>query len=459
MGQARDPGPDQEQGVRVVWIGKDGSRETESAKIKKGYKELASKKKAAPKKTAVKKKVPVKKKATAKKKADPKKKTAPKKKAGLPTETALDPKKATRPKLTAWVKETNRTAAELSAAAERFPEVDRVVAARSDSPSKLLTKLSHSSDRSTRARVAANTNTPTADYIRLGQQFPKEFLANPVLDLLLLENPGLLSELPAALLTRIAKNESCPETFLVWASNHSEEKVQLAVAMNAKAPTQALDRLHASVFKKVRSSLTPKEEAFEGDPEEAFREAVREWLASLSADDASEAWDKKDIGLAQFKHLSVAARLELAGFGKDYYGHGVNQMSINIAANPKTPAATLSALSNAAYLEVRVAIAANPNTSKATLIALAEDNHGDVRRTIADNPETPVKALKVLALDQYTDSWGDSVRECVAENPNTPVALLEALAKDKDKLVRRGVAENPNTPVPILEVLAKDKEE
>ena len=403
-----------------------------ASKVKKGYREVAGKKKTVARETGAAKKAPIKNKALPKHKA--------RAVAKVKVDAVLDPKTATKAKLTAWVKEDGRTASDLSKAAERFPEVDRVMASRSDTPSKLLTKLSHSSDRSTRSKVTANTNTPTADYVRLGQQFPKEFLANPVLDLLLLENPGLLSELPAALLTRIAKTESCPETFLVWASSHSVEKVQLAVAMNAKAPTAALDTLQASVFKKVRTSLLPMEGAFEGDPEAAFREKVREWLASLSAEDAFEAWDKKDIGLAQFTHLSVSVRLARAFFANIHdwrrqdpmYKFGVNTTRIKIAGNPKTPPAILS--------------------------ALARDDLYEVRAQTARNPRAPAKALKILAKDKE-EYVRRGVRRNFAENPNTPVALLEALAKDKDAWVRSNVAENPNTPVSTTPAPAlKEKE-
>jgi len=158
------------------------------------------------------------------------------------------PDTTSKPALLAWAKDPARSGAELASAAGFFPEVDRAIAARSYAPPELLSRLSHSSDKATRAKVTANANTPAADYLRLGQQFPKEFIANPLLDLLLLENPALLGELPTALLVQISKKPECPGVFLSWAASHPEEKVQLAVAMNAKAPAEALERLRQSVY-------------------------------------------------------------------------------------------------------------------------------------------------------------------------------------------------------------------
>ena len=80
--------------------------------------------------------------------------------------------------LLAWVKDPARSGAELASATGFFPEADRLIAACVDCPPDVLATLSHSSDKATRAKVTANANTPSTDYVRLGQQFPKEFIAN-----------------------------------------------------------------------------------------------------------------------------------------------------------------------------------------------------------------------------------------------------------------------------------------
>jgi hypothetical protein len=123
---------------------------------------------------------------------------------------------------------------------------DRLLAKHPRASADLLEKLSHSSDKATGAQVTANPNTPSQTYLRLGAQFPQEFLANPILDLLLIENPALFHELPDTMLVQIMRKPVCPPDFLTWAAAHASDKVQLAVAMNAKAPPEALERLHRS---------------------------------------------------------------------------------------------------------------------------------------------------------------------------------------------------------------------
>ena len=53
---------------------------------------------------------------------------------------------------------------------------------------------------------------------------------------------------------------------------------------------------------------------WQGEPEEVFRAEVRSYLGRLSVEESAKAWEKKDLGLAQFKQLSVESRLELVGW-------------------------------------------------------------------------------------------------------------------------------------------------
>ena len=386
------------------------------------------------------------------------------------------PDTTSKPALLAWAKDPARGPAELAAATGFFPEVDRAIATRVDCPPGVLATLSHSSDKATRAKVTANANTPAWDYVRLGQQFPKEFIANPLLDLLLLENPALLNEVPTALLVQISKKPECPAGFLIWASSHPDKKVQLSVAMNAKAPAEALERLRESAHPSVRESVSSAASGLAADPEMLFREAVRERLAALTPEEVQEAWAKRYIGVPQFRELSLIARLQVA----DAENHvmplagavaanpnlpvllsvqllellaqfGDPSVRASVAQNPNTPVAVLKALTKVS--SARDSVAGNPNTPVALLNALAKDKKWTIRRSVAKKPNTPAALLEALAKDE--DS---SVRSSVAENPSTPVALLEALAKDKEWYVRSSVAKNPNTPVALLEPLAKDKD-
>ena len=71
---------------------------------------------------------------------------------------------------------------------------NRLLARHPRTSAELLEKLSHSGDKATRQAVASNPNATSQTCIRLGKQFPREPLANPSLDLLLMVNPDLLKQ-------------------------------------------------------------------------------------------------------------------------------------------------------------------------------------------------------------------------------------------------------------------------
>jgi hypothetical protein len=354
-----------------------------------------------------------------------------------------------KPALIAWAKDPARSGAELASAASFFPEVDRVIAARSDAPPELLATLSHSSDKATRAKVTANANTPAADYLRMGQQFPKEFIANPLLDLLLLENPALLGELPTALLVQISKKPECPDGFLVWAASHPEEKVQLAVAMNPKAPSEALDCLRKSRRAKLRESVGgSRNSGITGDPELLFRDAVRGRLAALSPDEVKAAWGRGGLGLPQFASLSPEARTWRAGLPDSK----LNRCRCVLAANPNVDPQRLAMLANDPDQSVRWRVAANPATPIEVLVSLAEDmDPFGCAVEVAGNPSTPIEVLK-----RFSRSRDSEIVENVARNPATPASLLVSLSRTRRAArgdILGAIAENPNA-VSVFEKLA-----
>jgi hypothetical protein len=373
-----------------------------------------------------------------------------------------------------WVKDATRSVAELSDACGRFPEVDRAIASHPSASGELLAKLSHSKDKATRARVTANPATPPADLVRLGQQFPKEFLKNPALDLLMLENPALLREAPASLLVRLLKSDSCPAEFLAWASAHPEEQVQLAVAMNAAAPAQAIEVLGKSAHAKVRESVsTPL--AFDCDDMELqFEKAVIERLQSLDRYELEEAWLLGDIGLSQWHVLPLEYRLHRVAGGFWFTeGESVARLLSQLGWSPtdvkarlprfsswkhvarsnSTNAHTLELLATDTTPEIRKEVAANKSASSSLLEALSRDVDSTVRSSVAYNHSSSVNVLDALARDKHVD-----VRAFVAGNPNSSPQALELLSQDRKSAVRLEVALNISTTPLILEKLARDSD-
>ena len=351
---------------------------------------------------------------------------------------------------------------------------DRLLASHPMADAQLLERLSHSSDAATRRSVTKNPNTPQQAFVRLGQQFPKEFLANPMLDLLLLESPTLMEQVPEALLVRLLKQPGCPVSLLTWASVHRQVKVQLAAAMNPSAGPEAKQRLlqsqHAAVLETVQRAVV----AVGQDPELEFEQAVRERLGSMARSELEEAWQAGDIGLAQWSALPLDFRLHRAAGGFWFeQGEAVVRLVSDLgwslaevrtrlpkfdgwatlARSLKTSVSVLEVLSKDSAADVRQSVAGNPNTTVLLLKALTKDSDPSVRKSVAWNQNTSTLLLMELAKDSH-----NGVRSLVAENPNTPVSALLELDKDRDSSVRCGVAANIRTPESVMEVLAKDSD-
>lgn len=120
--------------------------------------------------------------------------------------------------------------------------IDRALAKHPNASADVLEKLSHSSDETTRRNVVLSPNASKDVLVRLAPQFPADFFKNPAFDWLLLEEPDLLKRIGGGVMKNILKRPECPQSFLTWAAEHGSEEM-LAVAMNPKAPTDALQRL------------------------------------------------------------------------------------------------------------------------------------------------------------------------------------------------------------------------
>jgi predicted DNA-binding WGR domain protein len=396
----------------------------------------------------------------------------------------------------------------LMALLDKDDATNRLLAKHPRASAELLEKLSHSSDQATRRAVAGNPNTPPQIYVRLGQQFPKEFLANPMLDLLLMENPVLMVEVPEALLIRLLKQADCPTSLLAWAAGHPEAKVQLAVAMNAQAPEHALIKLRLSEHAAVLESVDAKSQSVsDQDPEKAFDHAVRERLASMTHAELDEAWSSGDIGLPQWSVLPLTFRLAkatnsdalspeaIARVLRDtdrtlsdiravlpkyqYWGEVANSLATpgsvkvelleamskdtvtnvrrEVAESTFAPAHVLENLSKDSDYMVRYSVGRNPATPKIVLDTLSKDADISVRANVGSNCSSPVAVLEALANDSHS-----FVQRRVSLNPSTPndvkCRLLEHLSNDQDVEIRREVAANTAAPAHVLAALGKDSE-
>ena len=118
--------------------------------------------------------------------------------------------------------------------------IDRLVAQHPNTDEVTLDHLGSSKDKTTRKYVAAHPGTPHDVLFKLASQFPEQFFNNPVLDLILLENPQLLDAIPPRVLSSLVKREYCPVSFLEAAAESKNESVIRALLMNPQTPRSAI---------------------------------------------------------------------------------------------------------------------------------------------------------------------------------------------------------------------------
>lgn len=353
---------------------------------------------------------------------------------------------------------------------DKDEKTNRLLARHPKASAELLEKLAHSSDKTTRQGVTSNPNAAPETLARLGQQFPKEFLANPALELLLMVNPALMEEVPEALLVRLLKQADCPTSLLTWASGHPQSKVQLAVAMNAKATAQALGKLRASQHQAVLEAVKAPTNEIDTtqDPEAVFRKAVEERLGALTPAEAQIAWEQGDVGLPQWPYLPLLFRWEKSDLvDPDFPEEGW-------LAHPNVPVSILKVLSESRNPNVLNLVKTHPNTpgrvlearsAQHSLNAEKSASRGDVAAAAlgsADqsnsvqgfersaNASSP-KCLHELLLGDVTE------RIRVAGLSDTPQDFLDTLSRDKSVSVRSAVGANPNAPPSTLDRLSIDE--
>lgn len=341
--------------------------------------------------------------------------------------------------------------------------------------------------------VAANPNTPTEVLLWLARDCWESLLSNPVLPLLLLENPGLPLRLPTAALLGLLRLHEPPAEFLQTLQRHADPEVRDAARLHRCAGLKVngdplLARLDAvrgsglALRELLSVGLVPPwllrwamesgakslrelawERAAQSD-DEAIREHLArlrwyEWLGTRKPK-KEHAQHVSPERLASFAEGGVFARQlaaknratppeVIARLAGDPVQPGVVRHCA--AKNPHAPASVLITLAMTGDKALRAAVLRNPSTPPAALEQLATAPEVEFRRRVAANRSTPAAALARLAADADR-----KVRSKVALNPAADLATLHVLASDKDEDVRRDLAQRAGCPLEILTLLSKD---
>ncbi len=313
-------------------------------------------------------------------------------------------------------------------------ELARLVATNPSAEPELLRELASSEDKATRESVTTNPNTPTDVLLKLAGDFPRQFFSNPVLSLLMLENPNLATDISYWTLLKLLKQDDAPEWFLACAAMHPNSLVMEAVAKHKQASE------HILVTLAIKSRYDPELGLCIAQRKDVSQ-TVLEKLAEHSAGSVR-------LHLATYPKTPVKVLEILVEHPEPNWNLRV-AIETNIAKNPNTPLNVLEALIKVPYTKVKSAIAKRSDLTKHLIIELAMDYRVHTMNFLPQNPHIPL-----LWLEEMAEHPMERVRQMVARHPNTPPHLLVEAAKNLE--LRQFVAENPGTPPEVLEELAMD---
>ncbi|MDJ0577584.1 MAG: hypothetical protein QNJ65_20795 [Xenococcaceae cyanobacterium MO_234.B1] len=247
---------------------------------------------------------------------------------------------------------------------------DRVLIS-SDTSSTTLQKLANSGNEQTRYQVAQHPNTPPDVLKQLFRRYPIEVLTNPIMELLLLENPNFLEELCDYLSLEDFIFDLIPHKlplfFLEWGLNNPRSDIRLKFDCLIHIPVEFLNTLYRNGHDSI----------------------IRQ--------------------LAKNKNTPVKI-LEQLSLDQDY------SIRADVARNENTPVKILEQLSLDRDLTVRCCVASNQNTPWNILEKLSLDQDRAVRADVARQ-----------MLRELTNSDDKQTRCQVAQNPNTPPDVLKIL--------------------------------
>lgn len=324
-----------------------------------------------------------------------------------------------------------------------------------NTPSKILAELANNKDLLTRQYVASNPNTPIEILQKLASEFPEEIMANPILDLLILESPQSITAIKMA----IAKSPHTSRRMLDDLKSSKDKLVREAIAKNPHTSKNTLHYLwnneDAYVLLHIIENPNTSKRTIRPIAKAGNNNTPPEALARL----ASDSYNNGSIIRRIIARNPITPKKTLEYLKNDEW-----HVRLGVASNPNTPLDTLSELAdssdvNIAYEAKRnlernnqtIQQASNLNTSPEILTRLAQSKYEIVRRYVASNPNTPTKIL------DYLKNSTKKVRIAIAENPHTPEKTLDYLKGDCETEVRIAVTQSPQTSEKILNYLMNDK--
>lgn len=318
-------------------------------------------------------------------------------------------------------------------------DLARVIADNPASPPELLRTMARRRDKALLENVTANPNTPTEVLFKLGKRFPEQFLKNPILSLLLLENPNFFREMPLNILYSLrdyileqcycasttqkveTHNGLAPDFVLQQLIKHQDLSLRFCIAKHPNTPLNLLEQLATDKCNHHRYGVALN------------LNAPLHLLERLAEDKSNYVRNC----VAKNPHISMELILKLAN-DPDI---DVNEA---IIYNPQAPKQTIDTLLDKfrhhKYSECILArIGASEEVSAYVLDELSICDIRRVRICVGGNRRTPQKTLKKMALVQ-NEHW--LVLKEIARNLATPIEILMQMTQERRISIREAALDN-----------------
>jgi hypothetical protein len=320
---------------------------------------------------------------------------------------------------------------------------DEALAKDPSTPPVLLEALSKKSERLARL-IAKNPNITKDTLFRVGAKHPKEFLQNPMLSILALEDPQFWGTLTSGLMLALLRMPAAPIDKISGALLTEKDelslstKLELHFAAHPKTPVVFLSQLAGSFNPQVRAKA-------------ARQPALPKTLAKIAG---SEQWSHNHCEYLVTRNppLLDADFVQLTADEYHFAAQQGEWFRRTIAQLASTPPRLLQALLIDEDPIVINHVAENPNTPIEALRGLLTNTN--FFAYLAGN-HTADKELLIFIWenqDLLLGSYKEKIQRALAQNPNTPAQLLQRFIEknlgfdSKQLMMLHALAENPSLP-------------
>ncbi len=268
--------------------------------------------------------------------------------------------------------------------------------------------------------VAANPNTPPDTLLNLLYRFPRHVIENPIVPLLLIENPQFFKHHERPLLPFVLAAD-VPDFVLSIMRVSKDALARDAARYHVQCGGESGSdwEIHARAAIRRRPYHIDTARRPRMDEREIARlfcqvPDVPDWLLTALA-----------------SHRVDAVRLAVA----TYPGAAdpPEMRRSHTASDSRLPSHVVARLARDSSPVVRAKAARRGDLAEADISQLADDSESSVRAAVAANPHVPAAVLKRLETYDYS----------LASNPQTPPEVLERITCGNDYMVMAALAANP----------------